>query len=321
MTKGESCSILLATCNGAAYLPALLSSFNAQTCRPGRLVLRDDGSEDATLDMLRKYRAACPDLVTIIEDNCGRLGTAGNFTNLLGHADSNYILFCDQDDVWLPGKIEKTLSVMAAAEDRYGSDTPLLVHSDLSVVDRDLQPIAPSFWKYQKLNPQVGISLNRLLPQNAVTGCTVMINRPLARLAAPIPRDAIMHDWWLALVAATFGKIVYLDEPTVLYRQHGGNSIGAKRWGFRRILAQAQSTQEVRASMLRTMKQAQALLDRYRDHMTPSQIKLVESYAHLPYMSKIERVKTMFKYRFFKHGTIRTIGFLANLLALDQAAS
>ncbi len=319
MTSESFCSILLATCNGAAYLPSLLTSFEAQTCWPVKLILRDDCSNDATLDMLRAFRAAHPEWVTIIEDDNCRLGPADNFINLLRHTDSGYVLFCDQDDVWLPDKINKTLSAMRAAEERYGSDTPLLVHTDLSVVDRELRPISPSFLKYQNLDPSLGMSLNRLMPQNVVTGCTVMINRPLANLAVPVADDAIMHDWWLTLVAALFGQVIYLDEPTVLYRQHGDNNIGAKRWGIRRILKQAKSTQEVRASMLKTMKQSQALLDRYRDRMTPSQLKLVESYAHLPYMSKIERVKTMFKYRFFKHGTIRTIGFLANLLALDQA--
>lgn len=320
MTSGESCSILLATFNGAAYLPFLLSSFESQTCRPGRLISRDDGSEDATLNMLQAFRLASPELLTIIEDNYGRLGPVGNFTILLRHADSKYLLLCDQDDVWFPDKIRKTLFIMHATEEKFGANTPILVHTDLCVVDRDLQPIAPSFWKYQNLNPKLGMSLNRLMSQNVVTGCTVMINRSLAKLAAPIPEDAIMHDWWLALVAALFGQVVYLDEPTLLYRQHGNNSVGARRWGFKRIVRLAQSSEAVRASMLRTMRQAQALLDRYREKMTPDQIDMVEVYAGLPFMSKKERVRAMLKYRFFMHGTIRTTGFLANLLMLERSA-
>lgn len=317
MASGESCSILLATCNGASYLPFLLSSFESQTCKLGRLISRDDGSEDATLEVLQAFRLACPELLTIIEDNFGRLGSVGNFTNLLRHAESKYILFCDQDDVWLPDKISKTLLTMHSAEAKYGADTSILVHTDLCVVDRYLQPIAPSFWKYQNLNPKLGMSLNRLMPQNVVTGCTMMINRPLAELAMPIPEDAIMHDWWLALVAALFGQVVYLDEATILYRQHGENSVGAKRWGLKRILQQAQSSQEVRASMLRTMRQAQALLDRYRYKMSPEQVEMVDAYARLPFIAKADRVKNMLRYRFFKHGPIRNVGFLANLLMLE----
>lgn len=320
MTGGELCSILLATHNGTAYLPFLLSSFEAQTCKAGKLVFRDDRSEDATLDMLQAFRAAYPELVTIIEDESGRLGSAGNFTNLLQHADSNYLLFCDQDDVWLPDKIAKTLTAMRAAEEQFGAHTPLLVHTDLCVVDRDLQPISSSFWKYQNLNPRLGMTLNRVMPQNVVTGCTVMINRPLAALAMPIPEDVIMHDWWLGLVAVLFGRVVYLNEATVLYRQHGENTLGAKRWGVKRIVTQVQSPHEVRDSLLRTMRQAQALLDRFREKMSPEQIAMVEAYARLPFMSKAARVGTMFKYRFFKHGMIRNIGFLANLLTLDRSA-
>lgn len=320
MTSGESCSILLATFNGAEYLPFLLSSFESQTCRPGRLISRDDGSEDATLNMLKSFRVASPELLTIIEDNYGRLGPVGNFTNLLRHADSKYLLLSDQDDVWLPDKISKTLFTMRATEEKFGADTPILVHTDVCVVDRDLQPIAPSFWKYQKLNPKLGMSLNRLMPQNVVTGCTVMINRSLAKLAAPMPEDAIMHDWWLALVAALFGQVVYLDEQTLLYRQHDNNSVGARGWGFKRIVRLAQNSDAVRDSMLLTMRQAQALLDRYREIMTPDQMDMVEAYAGLPLMSKTERVRAMLKYRFFMHGTIRTTGFLASLLMLERSA-
>lgn len=314
MINGGFCSILLATHNGAAYLPFLLSSFEAQTCKAGKLIFRDDGSEDASLDILQAFRAAYPELVIIIEDKSGRLGPTGNFSNLLRHADSNYLLFCDQDDIWLPGKIEKTLAAMCAAEERYGPATPLLIHTDLCVVDSDLEPIAPSFWKYQNLNPQLGAELNRVMPQNVVTGCTMMINRPLAELAMPIPEDAIMHDWWLALVAALFGQVVYLDEATILYRQHGENNVGATRWGLKRILKQAQSSQEVRASMLRTMWQAQALLDRYRDKMSPEQVEIVDAYARLPLIDKAARIKNMIRYQFFKHGPIRNVGFLVNLL-------
>lgn len=320
MTNGECCSVLLATCNGEAYLPLLLSSCETQTCRPGRLILRDDGSKDATLDVLKAFRAAYPELTTIIDDNYGRLGPIGNFTNLLSHAhaDTRYLLFCDQDDVWLPDKIEKTLSAMRAAEDRYGIETPLLVHTDLRVVDGDLQPISPSFWKYQHLKPQLGMNLHRVMPQNVVTGCTVMINRPLAKIAMPIPDEAIMHDWWLALVAVLFGKVVYLDEPTVLYRQHGDNNVGAKQWGFRTILAKAVNSNEARESILRTIRQAQALLSRYRGHMSPEQLAMVEAYATLPAMTKAARIKTMLKYRFFKHGIIRNIGFMTNLVLIER---
>lgn len=312
-------NILITSYNGKNFLEEQLNSIFCQNYGEWKIFIRDDNSSDNTRHIIEDFSKKSPNKVIDVNDYLGNLNVKANYSFLMQQEDSDYLLFCDQDDVWLPDKISTTLFTMHAAEAKYGADTPLLIHTDLCVVDCNLQPIAPSFWKYQNLNSKLGMSLNRLMPQNVVTGCTVMINRSLAKLAAPIPEDAIMHDWWLALVAALFGQVVYLDEPTLLYRQHGNNSVGAKRWGFKRIIRQAQSSEAVRESMLRTMRQAQALLDRYRNQMTPEQIDMVEAYAGLPSMSKAERVKTMLKYRFFKHGTIRTTGFLANLLLLDRS--
>ena len=103
---------------------------------------------------------------------------------------------------------------------------PVLAHTDLVVVDENLHTIAPSFWSYSNLNPYCGSRLNRLLIQNVVTGSATMINRALARLASPIPQGAVLHDWWLALVASALGRIEAIPEKTVLYRQHGRNCAG-----------------------------------------------------------------------------------------------
>src|SRR5690606_39057310 len=136
------------------------------------------------------------------------------------------VMFSDADDCWFPDKISLTLDLMRVVEkDEGGARTPTLVHTDLAVVDRDLRPIADSLWQYQGVNPDL-TSLNRLLIQNCVTGCTVMVNRPLRELASPIPPGVVMHDWWMALVASSFGRIARIARPTLLYRQHGRNDTG-----------------------------------------------------------------------------------------------
>ncbi len=308
--------ILLSTHNGSSFLQDQLNSIFKQSNTTWHLIARDDGSKDKTLAILNDVCENFPDLVEITQTMTGCLGPAGSFSLLLSCAQAPYMMLCDQDDVWLPDKIEKTLSAMRAAEERFGVNTPLLVHTDLCVVDCNLEQLSQSFLKYQNLNPKLAKSLNRLLPQNFVTGCTVMINQSLAKLATPIPKDAIMHDWWLALVAVAFGQIVYLNEPTVLYRQHGTNSIGAKLWGLKRIVALAQNTTEARLTILRKMRQAKALLDRYQDKMSHEQIATVEAYAHLQNMSKAVRVMTILKHRFFMDGVIRNIGFMTNLFML-----
>ena len=158
------------------------------------------------------------------------------FGELLEDSDADYMALCDQDDVWLPGRIAKPLERVRAVEREQGAATPILAHTDLAVVDENLDTIAPSFWAYRHLDPYRGSELNRLLVQNVVTGCTTIINRALARLACPIPESIPMHDWWLALVASAFGRIETVPEATVLYRQHGNNSVGAICHDWRYVL-------------------------------------------------------------------------------------
>jgi glycosyltransferase involved in cell wall biosynthesis len=224
--------ILLATFHGAAFLPAQLDSLLAQTFQDFRIVVRDDGSTDGTLAVLERYAGAHPGRIEILPPDGKRLGASGSFARLLAESRAPYLMFCDQDDVWLPDKVAVTLSAMRDVERVHGTQTPILVNTDLKVVDEQLRVIDESLWHYQRIHPERLKQLSRVLVQNFATGCTVMINRALADLASPIPAQAMMHDWWLALVATRFGQTAPLRTPTVLYRQHGRNDIGARRWTF-----------------------------------------------------------------------------------------
>jgi hypothetical protein len=139
-------------------------------------------------------------------------------------------MLMDQDDVWRADKIERQTALMRAEEARLGFGAPILVHSDLELIDRAGRTIHPSFMAYQHIRNEASAPLRTLLVQNYVTGCTVLANRPLLDVALPIPPAAMVHDWWLALVAAAVGSIRYDATPTVGYRQHAANQIGAKRW-------------------------------------------------------------------------------------------
>jgi glycosyltransferase involved in cell wall biosynthesis len=218
--------ILLATYCGERFLKEQIESVLSQTCGGWRLLVRDDGSNDTTIDIIRDYTGRFPERIKLISDNLGNLGVAQNFGRLLEVSDAEYIMFCDQDDVWLPGKIELTLQAMKEAEKKY-PDTPLLVHTDLKITDTDLNIAADSFWRCAKIEPETGGELRKIIYRNVVTGCTMMINRLAKRAAVPIPPEARIHDWWIAMNAAKYGKIVSVRSPTVLYRQHSGNVIGA----------------------------------------------------------------------------------------------
>jgi glycosyltransferase involved in cell wall biosynthesis len=309
--------ILLATCNGASYLPEQLDSLLAQTCRGWRLLVRDDGSSDGTREILENYRSRHPDVIIIIPDEGQNLGACGNFSRLLEQADAPYVMFCDQDDVWLPDKIELTLAAMRELERQHGAETPQLVHTDLMVVDGRLNRLGDSLWLFQCTEPQRLTKLNRLLMQNFATGCTVMINRALRDLAVPVPVEALMYDWWLALVATAFGRVAAVERPTVLYRQHGRNDIGAARWSFlanvwflfvseRRRAAIAL----LDAALASQECQATAFVDRYEERLPSAQREMLHAFCSLRRQNFIMRRYLTLRYEFFYSNAPRNLGLL-----------
>lgn len=303
----DKVAILAASYNGAGYLAGQLDSLFAQTWQEWHLHARDDASTDHSLDILSDYSRRYADRISV-QQNPVNLGAIATFNLLLHDTDADWVLLCDQDDVWLPGKVEKTLALARDAEQRYGKETPLLVHTDLKVVDTHLKPIADSLWRYQRCDPGKGRHLNRLLLQNAVTGCSIAINRSLRDLALPIPTEARMHDWWLALCAAAFGQIVYLDEPTVLYRQHGVNAVGAQPWGTGQALGLIGRVGQVRQILARNRRQGAAFLERFRDSLAYSDREMTEAYATLGEMGFIQRRLTFLKYGFSFAGWERNLG-------------
>lgn len=300
--------ILLAIHNGEKYFPELFDSLLKQSYPFWRLLVRDDSSTDATSALLEALCQHYPDRVVIISDNLGKLGACQGFSRLLEQSTADYLMFCDHDDIWLPQKIELTLTEMLTLEKRHGKESPLLVHTDLRVVDERLQPIAASLWRSQQTDPFGGISLNRLLVQNCVTGCSVMVNRALAVLAKPIPQVAMMHDWWLALAASAFGRIGSIDEPTILYRQHGGNDTGARFFNLQDIVRSLSNLQRTEEILIRIRRQAAAFADCYQHRLHQSDREMVATFARLSDYGFWVKRYYMLKYRFFYTGLIRNIG-------------
>lgn len=222
--------ILLGVYNGETYIREQIESIQKQDYPDWHLLIRDDGSDDASLDIIESILSE-DGRIQIIQDDLGNQGTVGNFRVLLQRAkemDAEYVCFSDQDDVWQTWKLDRQMDLMRQVEVRRGKQLPILVHSDLLVVDDQLQMVNPSFMAFQRVCHEKTSSLNVLLAQNYVTGCTVLINRALLDLASPIPNSTLMHDWWLALCAAACGELAFLSDATVLYRQHGKNEVGAK---------------------------------------------------------------------------------------------
>jgi glycosyltransferase involved in cell wall biosynthesis len=306
-----SVDILLATYNGERFLAAQLESLERQTFRSWRLLVRDDGSKDGTRAVLEEFRARHPEAVHFIEDGDSRLGAAGNYGRLLAASTADYALFCDQDDVWLPDKIESLL-VLAVAHER--PDHPLLIHSDLEVVDSDLRVRESSFWRYQFIRPE-RCEWSRLLVQNVVTGCASLINAPLRRAALPIPAEAVMHDWWLALVAAVSGEIKWTEKVTVRYRQHDSNDTGAKRWGVNHWLNHSDAvfrSTNYREKTRAYQRQAAALAAHHVG-MSESIRRVAAEFSELDRMGYLQRVRFVRRHEIMKTGVLRNLMWLRNL--------
>ena len=302
--------IILPTFNGCKYLEEQLNSIISQTKdNSWKLLIRDDKSQDLTKETIYKYQNKYPHNLLFINDANQNSGVVLNISYILEYSKSNYILFSDQDDIWLSHKIEITLNKMLQIEKEYGKETPILIHTDLQVVDRNLNLINPSFQKYQNLDPHPKKLLPRLLVQNFVTGCTMMINKPLKELITTIPPEAIMHDWWIALIAATMGKIAYINEPTVLYRQHQNNTIGANNWGINYILSKAKNVDKIKNTIQKTIIQAKKFREIYQDKLSLEQIQIIDTYIDIPNKSCLLRKYLMLKNGYYQAGKLKNLGF------------
>jgi len=231
-------AILLSTYNGEEFLGEQLDSILDQSVKDIVIVVRDDGSSDETTAVLARYEKNYSEKFCLLPSDDQSLGAKGSFACLMRYVlenkqalglDRAYMMFADQDDIWIPQKAENEFERLLQIERRETTLIPALVHSDLEVIDRHGKCLAESFIAYQGLKIDRGNLVNLAL-SNLVTGCTAVINEELANKALPIPNDAIMHDWWLAVTAAAFGAREFIDEPLVRYRQHDSNAIGAQQF-------------------------------------------------------------------------------------------
>ena len=299
--------ILLATFNGGKHLREQLDSILGQDYEQWRLIIRDDGSSDDSLAIINEYLTLYPERITLLDNEGRNLGVVGNFSLLLEYSTADYIMFSDQDDIWLPHKISATFEKIIAMENRFGSDVPLLVYTNQTVVDeKGSDVLADSVWEYQQLDTRNATKINRLLLQNIPTGCTIMINRALRDMASPIPADATMHDWWLALVAAAFGKSDYVAESTMLYRQHGRNVCGAEEWSLLKHCIRFLSPQLRREIVVRRerllssfRRQASVFVQRYGNRLSGKDRKMIHIFATLDGFGKFQQKYYILKYRFF----------------------
>lgn len=219
--------ILMATYNGARYLDEQIDSILGQSYSRWRLLVNDDGSSDETVDIVKAY-VEKDDRIHLLSLENKRHDAAGNFLALLDASSASYVMFCDQDDVWLSEKVRLELQAMRELEQEYGADMPLLIFTDSAVVDENLNVLSPSFAATVPFHPS-SITLSRLMVDNVAQGCVMLLNRALVQFLRqyPLRNEIGMHDYWAMIIASALGCALYLPVSTLSYRQHGNNVCGA----------------------------------------------------------------------------------------------
>ena len=280
---GETVAILMATYNGEKYIAEQIESILNQTYKDWFLFISDDGSKDATLDIIQTYLDNYNDRIRLIGKN-GHKGAKNNFNYLLQQVQEYaYYMFADQDDIWVDEKIEIQLREMLNLEKKNGKDKPLLVFSDMKVVDESLGIISDSFFEYSNLNWKEENLLIKYLIHNYTAGCCMLCNHNMIECAGNIPECATMHDYWIALVAAGIGTIKYIDLPLNLYRQHGGNAIGARqgKWKISNLKSSFSNDniEKLRKEKKEKNDMACELLLRYYTRISPDMKRMIQDFS------------------------------------------
>ena len=304
MEQKENLIIIMAVYNGETYLSEQLSSIFENTYKKFCLHICDDGSTDRTEAIINEWKGKYPEQI-FYHKNEKNKGVIQNFLQAAKDLEADYYMFCDQDDFWLKNKIEDTLQFMKRIEKR-NKGVPVAVFGDAKVTDENLNLLSGSFQRQSGFHSQK-TDLPHLLMENKLLGCTVMFNHALKEKLSVFPPRIRMHDWWVGLIASAFGAIGYLDEPLLLYRQHGKNIIGntSQKNYIKNRLKNLRRQREV---LYRTCAQAEAFLKIYHNELSKDQKKIIRTFAYLPKANWLLRRIRLLQYGFLKSGVIRNIG-------------
>lgn len=311
----DQIAIVLPTYNGEEFVRQQIQSIIEQTFTDWNLFIRDDGSTDNTVNIIKEM-ATLDSRINIIHGT-ENLGVKKGVFYLLDQVTADYYMTCDQDDFWLPNKIQDTLQVMKSTEN--GKQIPVLVHTDLVVADKNLNKISESMFNFQKLAPKYA-NFFQLAIQNNITGCTVMINNSLKKLLSYDPH-MLMHDHWMGLVAFSFGKIGFLDKSTILYRQHGDNSVGAKEMSMSNVINSTKEQSQKEDIIERGFVQIHYYLEKYRNKLSNNDTTNIEMFLAIPESGFFKKLKIMKKLSLRKSSFIRSLYYLFVILFKQKTIS
>ena len=217
--KNKKIDILMATYNGEKYLAEQLDSIINQTYHNWNLLIRDDNSIDKTLEIIQDYQKK-DNRIKLLKDNEGNLGIVKNFEELLKNSESEFIMFSDQDDIWIENKLDVYLKTAEKIKSK-----GFLLHSDAILFDKNKSNILKGAFISKKA---INKGLENVFFNYFVQGATILISKEIKNFILPFPKEVYLHDRYIHLISELFFERIFVNKTLIYYRQHGDNQIGAK---------------------------------------------------------------------------------------------
>lgn len=309
--------VILASYNGEKYIKEQINSIllclDKVKDHECQLLISDDCSQDGTLKIISEIN---DDRVKLI-DSTRAGGVLANFERLIKYSNADYVFFADQDDIWIEDKVSVFLDAFNKIENEHDS-TPVLLYSDVTLVNTNLNVIHNSMMEVQKIIEKP--SFCELLVSNSVTGCAMAANRVLLNKIKKInEHDVIMHDWYLALVAKSTGYLKFVPGQYVLYRQHGGNQVGSKIYQVSDKMHPTKLLKFIKKSrgdIIRTINQAYYFKTQHtNENFNSIFLNDLNSYIEAK-GSLIKRINNVFSGKFQKKGRLRNIIYIMLYLTI-----
>ena len=255
---------------------------------------------------MKEYEEKYPDKIHV-HQNEKNLGFVQNFLEGARRASGSYLMFCDQDDVWLSSKLGDALNYIRKMEQKYGEDKPISVFTDAKVVDSSLLELHPSFYKASNLDTKK-LDLPHVLMENKMIGCTIIFNRRVLDFLEVLPKSARYHDWWIAIITSCFGQIGYFNKGTLLYRQHEKNVVGNQSF-VAYVKNRLYSLRQQRKVLIKTQGQASNFYEIFRDQLSENEKTIISKFKFGTRKLVFEKIYRD-KIWFFQNWVIRNIGLL-----------
>lgn len=258
----KTVQVLMSTYNGEKYIKEQIDSILNQKEVEVRLLIRDDGSKDATMNILKEYETQYRNVKVYTGKN---LGACNSFFDLMKNADKgvSYYAFADQDDVWKENKLNRALSKLQEYD-----NVPALYCGSYELVNSSLEPIG------NHANHQKHSSFGNSLIECIYSGCTGVFNKKLLELTLrQLPEHAYMHDWWVYMIAASMGQVICDEEPGMLYRQHENNVLGGNSGKLKHLVRRIKNFKNLCNYVPQQIEEFDSI---YHEDLTEEQRKLIE---------------------------------------------